>query len=148
KAAQVKPVIAQVDGIAASAAYWAASQATTISAGRMDMVGSIGVRMMLYDFSGMFDQAGIRAIPLDTWQFKSAGAMVTEVTKAQQAYFQGLVDDNFSEFRKAVQMGRGLNDAQFDAVGDGRIFTAPDSVQLGLIDRVQTIDETVSRFRQ
>lgn len=148
KAAAVKPVFAQVDGTAASAAYWVASQATGIFAGRMDLTGSIGVRMMIYDFSAMFEEAGIRAVPIDTGPFKSAGAQGTHLTEDQQAYFQGLVDDTFSEFKRAVQTGRQLSDSQFAAVGDGRVFSAPDALELGLIDRIQTIDETVSRHRQ
>lgn len=148
KAGKVKRVIAQVDGMAASAAYWVASQASSIVAGRMDMIGSIGVRMMLYDFSKMFEEAGIRAMPIDTGPFKSAGVQGAEITAEQEAYFQGLVDDTFSEFRKAVQSGRGLSAEQFAAVGDGKVFTAPDAVELGLIDRIQGIDETVSNSRQ
>lgn len=148
KAGKIKRVIAQSDGMIASAAYWVASQASAIYAGRMDWIGSIGVRTLIYDFSAMFEEAGIRAVPIDTGPFKSAGAMGTPLTADQEAYFQGLVDDNFTEFRKAVQSGRGLADAQFEAVGDGRVFSTPDAVQLGLIDRIQTMDETIGNFRQ
>jgi len=148
KASMVKRVTVQSGGMIASAAYWAASQANAIHAGRMDLVGSIGVRMLVYDYSKLFENEGVRAVPIDTGQFKSAGAMGTPFTAEQEAYFQALVDDNFSEFRKAVQTGRKMADSQFEAVGDGRVFSAPASLELGLIDRIQGIDETISNFRQ
>jgi len=148
KAALQKRVTVQSGGMIGSAAYWAASQANAIHAGRMDLVGSIGVRMMVYDFSKMFESDGVRAVPIDTGPFKSAGAMGTPFTAEQEAYFQALVDDHFGEFRRAVQTGRKMADSQFEAVGDGRVFTTPAALELGLIDRVQGIDETVSSFRQ
>lgn len=148
KAAMVKRVTVQSGGMIASAAYWAASQANSIHAGRMDLVGSIGVRMMVYDYSKLFEAEGIRAVPIDTGEFKSAGALGAPFTADQEAYFQALVDDHFSEFRKAVQTGRKLADNQFEAVGDGQVFTAPASLELGLIDRIQGMDETISNFRQ
>ena len=61
-----KPTVAQIDGIGASAAYHPATQASKIYAGRMDMVGSIGTRMHLYDFSVAFKKDGITPVVIDT----------------------------------------------------------------------------------
>src|SRR5699024_4511213 len=83
-----KTIISQVDTMAASAAYYVAAQTSKIYAGRMDLVGSIGVRMTLYDYSKAFGDAGIKAIPIDTGEFKSAGEIGTEITEAQIAEFQ------------------------------------------------------------
>ncbi len=146
-AAAEKNVIAQVDGMAASAAYWVASQANAIYSGRMDLIGSIGVRMAIYDFSAMFDEAGIKAIAIDTGDFKSTGLQGTEITDDQVAYLQGIVDAQFQEFRSAVMAGRVMSSDQFDQVADGRVFTADDAMNLGLIDRIQNIDMTVSNFK-
>lgn len=144
----IKPVIAQVDGMCASAAYWVASQASKIQAGRNDLAGSIGARMMVYDFSGLFEQAGIKALAIDTGEFKSVGAEGTEVTERHQEYLQGLIDSLFEDFSTAVKSGRGMNEKQFKAVADGRMFVATTARDMGLIDGIRTMDETIGAFRQ
>jgi signal peptide peptidase SppA len=144
----VKPVIAQVDGMAASAAYYAASQASRIVAGRMDMVGSIGTRIMLYDFSKYFSEVGIKAIPIDSSPedrpFKSAAIQGTEITELQQADFQRIVDDYFGDFRNVVIRGRGMSAESFDAVADGRVWVGDEARKVGLIDGLATLGETLA----
>lgn len=148
KANKQKPVIAQVDGLAASAAYWLASQASAIYAGAGDEVGSIGVRLMLYDWSMAFALAGIEAVPIDTGKFKSAGAMGTEITPEQRAYFQEQVDAYFADFLGDVRRGRKLTEKQAREVGDGRMFIARTALELGLIDGIQNIEETMKQARR
>lgn len=143
-----KPVIGQVDGLAASAGYWPLSQASAIYAGPGDEVGSIGVRLMLYDFSRAFENAGIEAVPIDTGKFKSAGAMGTEITAEQRAYFQSQVDAYFADFMGDVRKGRKLTEKRAAEVGDGRTFIAKQALELGLIDGIQSIEETLKTARR
>lgn len=144
---QSKPVLAQVEGMAASAAYYVGSQAEKIYAGRSDLIGSIGVRLMLYDFSRMFENAGIKPIPIDTGKYKSAGALGTEITEEQQADFQRIVDGYFADFKDAVLRGRPRLRGGFDDIADGRVFQSREAIGLGLIDGIQTIEETLEQFR-
>lgn len=149
-AKQVKPVIAQVSGMCASAAYYAASQATRIYAGRMDLVGSLGTRMAVYDYSELFAKDGVKAIPIDTSPedrpFKSAGLPGTPITDQQVADFQRVVDDYGNDFRATIQRGRNMAAETVDAVFDGRIWVAADAQKLGLIDGIQTAEETISQL--
>jgi len=147
-ARQVKPVVAQVDGMAASAAYYLASQATRIVAHRMNLIGSIGVRIMLYDWHRLFENAGVEAVPIDTGEFKSAGAEGTEITENQRADFQRIVDVFFAEFLKTIERGRALRGEHLKAVADGRIFTGPEALEHGLIDGIQTFEETFAELQQ
>ena len=144
--AKVKPVIVQVDGMCASAGLYATAHATEIRAGRMDMIGSIGTRMMLYDYSKAFEDAGIRAIPIDTGEFKSAGAIGTEITEAQIADFQRIVGDYFADFRSMMMAGRGFSEKEFDAIADGRVWLTKDALKHGLIDKVSTLSETLAEL--
>jgi len=145
-AAQQKPVVAQVDGMAASAAYYVASQATAIYAHRMDLIGSIGTRLMLYDWHRLFEKEGVEAVPIDTGEFKSAGALGTEITQSQRADFQRIVDAYFEDFRAAIIRGRGLSVDAVNAVADGRIWTATEAMAggLGLIDGIQPLERTLA----
>lgn len=146
EARQSKNVIAQITGMGASAAYYLASQANAIYAQRMDLIGSIGVRMLIYDWSRLFANAGVRAIPIDTGKYKSAGAMGTELTTVQQDYLQRLVDDFFADFLDVVARGRGLSVEKIRQSADGRVFSAPAAVERGLIDGVRTFESTLAEL--
>ena len=146
-AVKSKPVIAQVDGMAASAALHAISGSTKIFAHRMDLIGSIGTRMFLIDSSGAFEQQGLKAIPIDTGEFKSTGAPGTVITENQIADLQELVDMFQADFSEALRKGRGLTAAKVKAVADGRIHPASRALELGLIDGIQNTDKSMGALR-
>jgi hypothetical protein len=102
--------------------------------------------MMLYDFSKMLSEAGIRAVPIDSGEFKSAGALGTPITPRQEEYFQGVVDGFFADFLKVIQRGRGMIAAAVKAAADGKMFLAGDALQLGLIDGISTFSQTLGRL--
>jgi len=142
-AREQKRIIAQVSGMAASAAYLLASQAHRIVAGRMDMVGSIGTVAVLYDFSAMFEKEGIEAVPITTGPFKAAAAMGTEITEEQRADFQRIVDQYFADFKAMVGRGRRMSAKRVDEVADGRMFLSDEAKPLGLIDGISDADTTL-----
>jgi signal peptide peptidase SppA len=142
--AQIKNVVALVEGQAASAAYFVASQATKIFAGRGDMVGSIGTKMQLMDLSGAFEKDGIKTITIDTGAFKSIGAPGAPITDEQIAHLQSIVDAHFDIFVQAVTSGRKrMSEKAVRAVADGRMFMASDALSLGLIDGISTFEKTL-----
>ena len=143
----IKPVMAFVEDLGGSAAFWIASQATAIHATDSAWVGSIGTFMMLHDFSGMFNDLKIKAIPITTGKFKGAGTMGTEVTAEQIEMFQGLVDQTNEFFIDAVARGRRMHESRVRQVADGRVFLAAEAVELGLIDRVSSLTDSIEAFR-
>ena len=146
-AAERKMVVAHVSGMAASAALWAVAGADRIITGKLDMVGSIGTRMLLFDVSRMFENAGIKPVVIDTGEFKSTGAAGVPITDRQIEHLQSIVDTFFDEFVSAVSRGRGMTDAAVRAVADGRIFMPREALRLGLIDGIGTLDETVQALQ-
>lgn len=142
-----KPIVAVVEGMCASAAYWVASHADRIVAGKNDLVGSIGARIMLYDYSQYFEEAGIEAVPIDTGKFKSAGALGTKITDEQRADFQRIVDYYGDAFVKSVSRGRNMAEPEVQKLADGRVFTQPEALAAGLIDGVSTYGETLREMR-
>lgn len=143
----VKPVVVQVDGMMASAAVYAAAYASKIYAGRRDLIGSIGTRIALYDYSEMFKREGIRAIPVDTGEHKSAGLMGTEITAEQESEFQRIVDGYFADFLDVVEQGRGMDRELLELLADGRVFFANEEpLESGLIDGIQSLEQTLSMF--
>lgn len=142
--AKIKPVHAYIEDIGASAAYWIASQANTISANAAAMVGSIGTYFAVDDVSRAFTKAGIKTHFFTTGPHKGAGYMGTALTDEQRAEFQSLVERMNAPFVAAVKAGRGLDDAQLAEVTDGRCWRGDEAVAVGLIDEVKTYDEALA----
>ncbi len=148
QARAVKPVIAQIDGIGASAAYWIASQATRIFMGQTDQVGSIGVMASFLDFSEKFAKEGVEAVTITTGKFKDAGEEGTKITAEQRAYFQSLADTYFDSFAGAVKRGRTMSEANFNRVAEGKIYIGKAGVENGLVDAIQSTTDTLNLMLQ
>lgn len=145
-AASKKPVIGQVVGMCASACYYALAGAQQIFAQRMDTIGSIGTRLNLWDWSQLFQNVGLTSVTIDTGPYKSTGAMGKPVTDDQKQYLQSIVDGYQADFAQVVQAGRKMSPERFAAVADGRVFLASEAKSLGLIDGIQTYDQTLSQL--
>ncbi len=91
-AARAKPVRTSVEGMMASAALQVGAQARSVSAGRGDMVGSIGVYAVLYDMSALYQEAGIKPILVSSGALKGQGAAGLPITDVMVADTQRIVD--------------------------------------------------------
>lgn len=143
---KIKPVYAQVMGKAMSAAYWLASQATNLSANRLDRLGSIGVYGVFYDTSKAAEAEGVRPVLVTTGKFKGAGSGGLPITDEQAAEWQRLADAYYGDFQTAIVRGRnlsGLGPAKIKTLADGREWTGQEAIGLGLIDNVRTGQETI-----
>lgn len=141
-----KPVVAFVDQLAASAAYWVASQADAIVAnGKTSIVGSIGTYVALYDYSRAFESAGVEAVLLTSGGVKGAGVIGAPVSDEARAMYQSIVDATQQVFSAAVSKGRGLPIARVRELADGRVHNAEVAHGLGLIDEVGSFESALSR---
>lgn len=140
-ASQVKQVHAHIDDLGASAAFWVASQATRITAGRTSQVGSIGTMAIVADSSEAAKMEGIKIHVISTGAFKGAGVPGTVVTKEHLAELQQRVDDINEHFLAAVEAGRGMTRKEVTVVADGRVFVAQKAKEVKLIDEVMSLDE-------
>lgn len=139
----VKPVIGFAEDLAASAAYWAISQARKVYANANAVIGSIGAYAAIIDSSKAYELAGFKMILISSGGLKGAGMEGTEVTPEMVAYWQGLIDARGKFFLDAVGAGRGLSKAEVKALADGRVHVAADAKRLGLIDAIKTFDEVM-----
>jgi signal peptide peptidase SppA len=142
--AAAKPLVAHVDQMCCSAAYWLASQARSIYASIDAEIGSIGVRNLVYDFSKYFAELGVEAVATDTGPFKSLGVMGAPVTEAQRGWLKERVDLVMKDFTAAVRTGRKMSEEEFAAVGTGRTWWGEEAVALKLIDGIQTTKQTMA----
>jgi signal peptide peptidase SppA len=144
---EIKPSIAVVDSLSASAGYALASAATRMVATPSSKVGSIGVVAMHIDFSGALDQAGIEITYIEAPKggMKTAGTPYRRLDKRAEAYFQDFVDAGYEDFVALIGENRGLEDAAIRET-EARVFRAEEALALGLIDEVKTPSEAVSTF--
>ena len=144
---EIKPSIAVVDSLAASAGYALASSATRMVATPSSKIGSIGVFIMHVDFTGALDQAGIQISYIEAPKggMKTAGSAYRRMDKRTAEYLQAFVDASYDEFVSLVSINRGLEDAAIRET-EARVFRADEALALRLIDEVKTPSEAVSSF--
>lgn len=142
-----KKQIAHVNGMAASAAYWLASQADEIVSMPSGLSGSIGVFTVLQDVTAALEKEGIKIDVVKAGKFKAEGNPYEPMSEEGRAFIQGQVDEAYGQFVKAVARGRGVavGDVR-GGYGEGRALTAKDAKAAGLIDSVGTFDDTIGRL--
>ena len=139
-----KWITAYVDGLAASAAYWLASQADEIVASSTTaMVGSIGVITAHVDESRALENKGYRVQVFRSVALKAPGSMGEALSGDQMAAIQGRMQALHSVFETAVAAGRGLADADLAKVATGEVFTAARGIELGLVDRIASFADVL-----
>jgi signal peptide peptidase SppA len=141
-----KRIEAVVEGMAASGAFWLASQAHQITAAPDGLVGSIGVYQVVWDSSKAAEQDGVKVHVVRSGEHKGAGVPGAPVTEAQLGMLQVLVDGLASLFTSAVARGRGRNKDQIASIATGAVWLASEARNQGLVDRVESIPQTLSRF--
>ena len=141
-----RPVYAYMAEMCASGGYWISTAADYIFANRMTTTGSIGVVSTIVDFSELFDNLGIRVIIIDSGEHKSTGAPGAEVTPSQVAVYQSMVDEYKDFFIEIVADGRNMSLQAATDIADGRIFTATQALELGLVDEIALWDSALAEF--
>lgn len=142
-----KRIVALVNGMAASAAYWIASQAHEIVSIPSGITGSIGVFTAHEDLSKMLAEKGITVSVISAGKHKVDGLPFAPLSDDHRAFMQARVDEAYAMFVKDVARGRGVSPADVrGGYGEGRALTAKDAKAAGLIDRIATVDETLARL--
>jgi len=143
------PVVAQMMSTAASGGYLVAMAADEVVATRTTVTGSIGVILLGINLSGLMEKIGVENQTLTSGEFKDAGSMLRPMRPEERAQIQSVVDDLYEQFVQVVEQGRPkLAAEQVRALADGRIFSAPQALEAGLIDRIDGLDGTIERLRQ
>jgi signal peptide peptidase SppA len=141
-----KPVTAVANSQAASAAYWVASQADELVVCPGGEVGSIGVIACHEDFSALNERVGVKVtyITAPEGGHKAEGNPDEPLSSDAQAHLQGVVNEYYDAFVRAVAGGRKASLSTVrEQFGKGRMMTAQRAVDVGMADRVATLQEVV-----
>lgn len=142
-----KPIIAQVNHLAASAAYWIASQADEIVVSPSARAGSIGVYTVHEDISAALEKAGVKRTYIAAGEHKVEGNETEPLGEDALAFIEERVARSYDRFVSAVAAGRGVSVAKVEKdYGQGRVFFAEELVDKGMADRIGTLEQTLARF--
>lgn len=131
-----KKIVASIESVGASGAYYIASGCDSIYANDASVVGSIGVIMEWTNYGELYRWAKLKSVVIHAGELKDAGDPTHDVTPQEQAYFQGLVDNMYGQFVHDVATGRHTTDDKIKPLATGQVWTGQQSVPLGLIDKV------------
>ncbi|KNY23766.1 signal peptide peptidase SppA [Methylobacterium sp. ARG-1] len=131
-----KPLVAFVDGTAASGAYITAIAADHIVARETSLVGSIGVLFQYPDLSGLLDKVGVKVESVKSSPLKAEPSGFTPTTPEARAALAAVVGDTYAWFKGLVAERRGMDPGQLAVVSDGRVFSGRQSVPLKLVDEL------------
>ncbi len=144
KAKHEKPVYAVVEESCASAAYYIAVAADQIFVDKASIVGSVGVLMDGFGFTGLMDKLGIERRLLTAGENKGLLDPFSPLNKAQRAHAQSMLDQIHKQFIAAVRGGRGERLKETPEMFSGLFWTGEQAVKMGLADDLANLT-TVAR---
>jgi protease-4 len=129
-----KRVVVSIESVGASGAYYVASASNKIYADQGSIVGSIGVIAEWVNYGDLLKWAKLKSVVIKTGEFKDTGSPVRDLTPAEQAYMQSLIDNMFGQFIQAVADGRGMKFDDVKAIATGKVWTGKEALSMKLID--------------
>src|SRR6202140_4091576 len=138
-----KRIVASIETVGASGAYYVASASNKIYADQGSIVGSIGVIAQWVNYGELLKWAKMKDIVFKTGEFKDTGNPTRDLTPAEQAYMQSLIDNMFGQFVKAVADGRSLKFDDVKSIANGKVWTGEEALSMKLIDQVGDFEAVV-----
>lgn len=143
----IKPIWASANSMAASAAYYLASQANKLFMTPSGSVGSIGVLSIHTDESKADEMQGIKRTVLRIGENKALGNPIEPLDdKAKQIKLEEM-SEIYDEFVNSVARGRGVSaDEVLENYGKGRVYKSRSALEKGMVDGVKTINAVSTMF--
>jgi len=142
------PIVAVMNSLGASGAYYIAAGSDYIVANRMTLTGSIGVIIETYKYFELFKKIGVEGEVFKSGPMKDILNGARPSTPEEKAIVQNLVGNTYSEFVQIVADGRknlSVEKIKTTIVGDGRIFDGAEALKLGLVDELGFFEDAVKK---
>ncbi len=135
-----KPLYAVVEDICASGGYYVAAAADKIYVDKASVVGSIGVLMDGFGFTGTMEKLGVERRLMTAGENKAFMDPFSPAQPQQKQYAQALLNEIHKQFIEAVKTGRGKRLKETPEMFSGLVWTGSQSLGLGLADELGTVD--------
>lgn len=142
---EVKPIIVSMGDLAASGGYYISAAADSIFAQPNTITGSIGVFGIIPNMQGFFnDKLGITFDVVKTGEFADLGSINRPLTAQEEAIIQRSVNKIYDTFTKKVADGRDKSQSYIDSIGQGRVWTGSQALEMGLVDKLGGIEDAIT----
>lgn len=145
---QGKPLIVSMGDVAASGGYWIAAGADTIVAQPATITGSIGVFSVGFATRAFWRDIGITWDQVQRGRHAGMWSPIDPMSGSELDRMTVIIDDVYENFLTVVSDGRGLDRQTVDGIGQGRVWTGEQALDLGLVDRLGGFDEALSAARE
>lgn len=144
-----RPVIGLMMSVAASGGYYIASACDAIIAHPSTLTGSIGVISIFPSVEALMAKIGVKVNIIKSGPSKDSGSPFRDMTEDEKKIFQAVIDEYYEGFLAVVAKGRQgkIAAAELRRIADGRVYTAPQALKLGLIDAVGYFDDAFARAK-
>jgi protease IV len=145
KVKEHKPVVASMETVAASAAYYIASATDRVVCSAGTITGSIGVIMMLPDIHHVIEKIGVGVNIVKAGAHKDIGSPLKQLTDADRAILEEFAGEIHEQFIKDVQAGRKgkIDEAKLRSIADGRFLCGEKAREMGLVDSLGNFYDAV-----
>lgn len=139
-----KPIVVSMGDVAASGGYYIACQADTIVASPTTITGSIGVFGVLMNAKEMMNnKLGVNIDTVKTNKHADLGSIFRPLTSVERQIIQNSVENVYDTFISRVSEGRNLTKEYVDSIGQGRVWTGRDALELGLVDVLGGLEQAI-----
>ena len=143
-AQEVKPVIASLGDVAASGGYYIVAPAQKIIASPNTITGSIGVFGVLPNGKELLNEKlGIHVDVAKTNKFADMGSFARPLTAQEKDLIQVSIENIYKTFVNHVAEGRNMKFEDVDKIGEGRVWSGANALEIGLIDGFGGLDEAI-----
>jgi protease-4 len=144
-----RPVVGLMMSVAASGGYYIATACDVIVAHPSSLTGSIGVISIFPSLEALMAKVGVKVNVIKSGPSKDSGSPFRDMTEEDRKLFQAIIDEYYEGFLEVVARGRKgkVNAADLRTIADGRVYTAPQALKLGLIDAVGYFDDAFGKAR-
>jgi len=133
-AKETKPFIVSMGDMAASGGYYIACYADTIVAQPNTLTGSIGVFGLLFNAVPVMNEYGVYVSTVNSNAHSDIATPLKKMTPYERGVIQTGVEEIYGTFIKHVAEGRGMTVDEVDAIGQGRVWTGENAMEIGLVD--------------
>ena len=137
------PIVISMGAVAASGGYYIAAEADEIWATPGTITGSIGVFAAIPTFERLLERAGIYTDGVGTTDLAGSLRLDRPLNSQVAQSIRSGVDFNYRHFVQLVAEGRDLTSQQVDELAQGRVWSAPDALERGLLDGLGSLDDAV-----
>lgn len=140
-----KSLVVSMGDYAASGGYYISAPADSIFAQAGTLTGSIGVFSVLPNPSrGLDEKLGIRFDTVRTGPYSADFTLMLPTTEREHQYLQARTNAYYELFLHKVAEGRSMTRDQVHAIAQGRIWSGQKAVELGLVDRIGTLEDAIA----